>query len=298
MTTRRLVTSTAVAAVLALGLAGCVKMDVQLELQPDDTVDGSMVFAVSSALVEMSGEDPEELVAQMQEDMLSSDSGPANARTEKYDDGDFVGTTTYFDGEDLDLFATGASDEALQITREGGEFVVAGVMDMTEMGADGVGALVEGMDIRIAVTFPGAVSDHNGSLEGTTVTWEPVVGERLEMSARGSAVGGGAGSLPLPLLIGGAVLALLVIGGVLFVVLRKRSDAPAVAGVAPAGAAPAADFAPQSFAPPAEAPRAPEPQAEAPQAPAPNVEAPQATEPGTAPEGDPEGDGDPKPPTV
>ncbi len=271
MKTRRLATSAAVASVLALGLAGCIKMDMQLELQPDDTVDGSMVFAVSSALVEMSGQDPQDMVDEMQQDILDSDQ---DMRTEPYDDGEFVGTTTYFDGAALDTFGAG-DEESMQIVREGDEFVVTGVMDMTEAaGGEDLGmaaGMMEGMDIRIAVTFPGAVADHNGTLEGNTVSWEPTVGERLEMNARGSAVaGGGSSSLPLPLLIGGGVLALLVIGGVLFAVLRNRSSEPAPAAAVPSDS-PAPEFIPQPDAaqpappaPPAAPPAPPAPQADAP----------------------------------
>lgn len=250
MTTRRVLTSAAVASVLALGLAGCIKMDMQLELQPDDTVDGSMVFAVSSALVEMSGQDPQDMVDEMQQGII--DSGE-DMRTEPYDDGEFIGTTTYFDGEALDMFGS-ADDESLQIVREGDEFVVTGIMDMSDAGGGemGMAGMMEGMDIRIAVTFPGSVADHNGSLDGNTVSWAPQAGERLEMSARGSAVAGGGGSLPLPLLIGGGVLALLVIGGVLFAVLRNRSAAPATTTAPPAAEfQPTAAYAPGDGAAPA-----------------------------------------------
>lgn len=289
MTTRRVLTSAAVASVLALGLAGCIKMDMQLELQPDDTVDGSMVFAVSSALVEMSGQDPQDMVDEMQQGII--DSGE-EMRTEPYDDGEFIGTTTYFDGEALDMFGAGG-DESMQIVREGDEFVVSGVMDMSDTGGDelGMAGMMEGMDIRIAVTFPGSVADHNGTLDGNTVSWAPKAGERLEMSARGSAVAGGGGSLPLPLLIGGGVLALLVIGGVLFAVMRNRSGAPAAA--AAYGAAPATEFQPAAPTAPAPTPA----DGSVPPAPA-APEAPAAPPAPPAPETPPTAEGDQRPPTA
>ena len=44
-------------------------------------------------------------------------------------------------------------------------------------------------ELRIAITFPGEVLETNGQVEGTTVTWEPVFGERNVLSAVASASG-------------------------------------------------------------------------------------------------------------
>src|SRR5665648_1063731 len=44
MRTRRLLGAAALTTFIAVGLTGCVKMDMQLDLQSDNTVDGTMVF--------------------------------------------------------------------------------------------------------------------------------------------------------------------------------------------------------------------------------------------------------------
>src|SRR5665647_3205871 len=46
MRTRRLLGAAALTTFIAVGLTGCVKMDMQLDLQSDDTVDGTMIFAI------------------------------------------------------------------------------------------------------------------------------------------------------------------------------------------------------------------------------------------------------------
>lgn len=266
MRTRRLRGAAALSTILLLALTGCIKMDMDITLQPDDTVDGSLVFAVSAELAELSGEDPEELAEQMQQDITDS-SGSGTTRTEPYDDGEYIGSTTFFEGQSLDYFGEGSSDpDALQIVREGDEFVVSGVMDFSDTGTEDMGDLGGAMDIRIAITFPGAVSAHDGTLDGTTVVWEPVVGERTEINARGSAVagGGGLGGLAILPVALGALLLLAVIGVVVLLVLRNRRT------VAPGATAPLGYADPSAYyvpGPSVGSPAAPQPQQFAPQPP-------------------------------
>ena len=259
MQIRRLVGASALGILVAVGLSGCLKVDMQLDLQSDDTVDGSMVFAISSAVAELAGESPESIAESMQEDAFDLGEG-GTTRTEPYDDGDFIGTTTYFEGKALAEFD---DPESVSIVHDGDDFVVSGAFDLSEAteGGEMMPGLTEGLDIRIAITFPGAVSSHNGTLDGNTVSWQAVPGERLELEARGSAIEGGGGSLPLPLLIGIGLGLLILIGLILFLVLRSRKGAPAGAAAtaypvagdypAPPAYAPQGDSAPGTVPPPA-----------------------------------------------
>lgn len=287
MRTRRILGATALTTLVAVSLAGCVKMDMQLDLQSDDTVDGSMVFAVSSALAEMTGQDPATIAEQMSADTLDMDQGTITSQ-KPYDDGEYVGSEITFEGETLDSFA-GTTGEELSIVREGDEFVVSGTMDLSEEalgageGGDMMAGLMEGFDVQISITFPGKVSEHNGELDGNTVTWTPQYGEATEISARGSAIeGGGGSSLPLPLLIGVGAAVLVAAALIIFLVMRSRKNAaaaqPAMAGYAPTGYAPPAQgYAPAPMATP---PAAPAPPAAAPPvAPAPPAAAPPVAPP-------------------
>jgi len=78
--------------------------------------------------------------------------------------------------------------------------------------------LLEQFDMSISVTFPGAVIEHDGTLDGNTVTWTPAFGEITTLHAVGSAVDGGASP---GLWIGvGLVVVLVVI--VLMLAMRGR----------------------------------------------------------------------------
>ena len=254
MRTRRLTRAAALTTLVVVGLSGCMKVDMDMQLQSDDTVDGTMIFAVSRDLAEMAGEDPESLAEQMGADALPMDEGEGEFTQKPYDDGDFIGTEVTFSDVPLSSFAEEGTEESLRFVREGDEFVVTGNMDMTDSGGmEGLGAgMANSFDVQISVTFPGAVSEHNGELSGRTVTWKPVVGETNPINARGSAIDGGGDGLNIALIVGIGAAALLLIGLVLFFVLRgrKKPAAPAVAGYPTEGyagyTAPAPGYAPQA----------------------------------------------------
>ena len=256
---RRIVGASALGIVVAVGLSGCLKMDMQLELQSDDTVDGTLVFAISSAVADMIGESPENIAEGLQQDTFDFDEG--STRSEPYDDGEYVGTTTYFEGQPLSDFD---DPDSVRIIREGDDFVVSGTFDMTE-GAEGgemMPGLTDEVDMRISIAFPGKVTSHNGTLEGNTVSWQIPFSERIELQARGSAIEGGSGfPIPIPVLIGIGVALLLIVGLVLFFVLRSGGKGAPVTAPAPAypqpdgyPAQPAYAAPPAEQAPPPEKP--------------------------------------------
>ncbi|WP_251152672.1 hypothetical protein [Cellulosimicrobium sp. Marseille-Q4280] len=193
----------ALLATLALFLAGCMRIDMDLTLNEDDTADGTIVMAISDETAEALGQDPQALWDQMGSEMEGE--LPPGATQEPYAEDGYTGTRMTYTGQPISDMSTGATDE-LSITREGDEFVVSGSMDMSdeEMGMDGTDPesdemtrqMMEGFEVSISITFPGEVAETNGEVDGNTVTWTPVIGEVTELSARGSAVAGGAAADP------------------------------------------------------------------------------------------------------
>jgi LppM domain len=227
-------------------MTGCIKLNMNLGINSDDTVSGTVEFGVQKELLDLTGQNIE--------DLLGSDAPfPSNApgvTVEPFDDGEFAGQQFIFEDVPLEEFnsggvvgasgATGASGGAadtLQIARQGDTFVVTGVLDLSTglsgvtgpFGGTGGAEFFESADIKIAITFPGEVLQApGGEIDGNTVTYVPEFGERLEINATGSAVdngeaadvvGGSDSFLPLILIIAGVVLVLLI---VLFLVVRGR----------------------------------------------------------------------------
>jgi hypothetical protein len=214
---------------LALLLSGCIKAHQELVLHEDNTVSGTIVFALSRSLAELAGGDVDELLSQMDEgdspvpEGVEYDSAP-------YDDDEYVGREYTFSNAPLETFD--AASEEVSIVREGDTFVVSGTLDLSgeefdPSQAPGGQEILDSFDVRIAVTFPGPVESANGEISGKTVSWEPSLGERLEMSAVGSAIesGGGSPSALTWIAIAAAVAIAVVVG---VVVLGKRRAAEPV----------------------------------------------------------------------
>ncbi|WP_166844911.1 LppM family (lipo)protein [Isoptericola sp. BMS4] len=224
---------TALAATLAvvglLALAGCMKIDTDLTLSEDDTVSGSMVMAYSNQFAEQMGMDPQEFWEQAGGDLNSTLA--ENSTQQPYSDGEYTGAEVTFLDKPLEDF-TIRNDAGIQlaITRDGDDYVVDGVMDLS--GPDALGPMPEDdMDtlaLRIAVTFPGPVSESTGTVEGTTVTWTPAMDEVTEIHAVGSAKGG------FPWWLVGLVIGVLVIAVVVVLVVRSNR-ARAASSAAAAG---------------------------------------------------------------
>jgi phosphatidylinositol mannoside-binding LppM-like protein len=211
---------------IALLLAGCVKVDMDLEISPDNTVSGQAILAVDQSLVELSGQTADQLF----KDLDLSDL-PEGATVEPYEGDGFVGQQVNFDDVALSEFTggetLGASGEELSITRVGDEFHVEGRLDMsgTEFSGGQVPQQVlDTMEFRIAITFPGPVESSTGSVEGNTVTWEPRIGQNTEIRAVASAIpSGGSPWLLTALVAAGA----LILGAVLFLLVGRKRPAPA-----------------------------------------------------------------------
>lgn len=246
----RALRSLAIIAGLTLLLAGCLKLDMAITISPDDTVDGQMVFAVNKQLLELTGQDVD--------DVLGDTTVPSDvegATQEPYEDEDFVGTQVTFEDVALSDLSEGSDPDSLTIVRTGDTYEVDGVMDLSTEDADLQGnpfedQITEAFDtaeLRIAITFPGEVLETNGQVDGTTVTWEPVFGERNVLSAVASASGDGESDRDNGADAAGAsdedsggnallyvVVGLVIIGVLLgvFVTMRRRSS-----GAPPAAAA-------------------------------------------------------------
>jgi hypothetical protein len=296
---RRLRTIGRVAALAALAMAmsACLKLDIDLALSPDDTVSGSIIFAMDKGLLDLAGQSFDDLLAEsapIPEDV-------EGVTVEDYEDDDFVGQQFVFEAVPISEFAD-AGEGQLSIVHEGDVFRVSGVLDLSSglSGATGLtgfdpSQFLQGAELRVRVTFPGEVIEANGEIDGNSVTWTPVVGERTDIEATGSAVeGGGSSNLTLWLIIGGVVLLLVIVAVVLLARRKPRApaegaesaDAPAVGAAAttsavaatPTGESPTAPVAPT----PPDGVTPPPPPDEAP-APPPSPDAPPPPPAGDAP---------------
>ena len=243
---RRLVPPALAGVLLTLALTGCFKVDMDLAIL-GDTVSGTAIMAVDRQVVEMSGTDPQDLIGE-----ASSGFDVEGVTSEPYDEGRWVGARYRFDRVSLDDF-NGEGSGGLQILHDeaAGTYEVIGEMDLSgDLGLDEDAAgevpgldptaMLQSIEVQIALTFPGSVISHNGQLDGTTVTWQPPPGEVTELRA---VANDGSGSSTTTSVVVGAIAAAVLalgIGAAVWVVRRRRRTGAAVAPTTGFGDAPSA----------------------------------------------------------
>ncbi len=212
---RRVAVAVRLAAVLVLTLvlSGCIKMDVDLTLH-GDKADGSMIIGVNRQVLEMSGQSVDDFLA----DINANDGIPEGATVRPYEDDVFVGQEYVLD--DVDIAELTDEDMSISYDAEAGTYDVNGALDLSDIGSEVAG--LGNPDISVSMTFPGEVTDHNGTLEGNTVTWAPVLGETNEM--RATARDGRGSGLPVELLVAIGVVGVLVLTGFIVYRVVRRSD--------------------------------------------------------------------------
>jgi hypothetical protein len=223
-------------AALALALSGCVKLDMNLAVKQDNTVDGTVVLALDKKLQGMAGGNLGNLLSSG----TVTQPTQGHVSQQPYDDGSYVGTQMSFSGVPISQFQSGTNGNDLSITRVGDTFRVSGTLDMSSTtGTSGAAASPPPIDLsafgaapqlRVRLTFPGDVVSANGVVDGRTVTWTPKAGEKLDLRAVARATPGS--SLGTWLLVGGLVAGLALMGGLLVVMMRRR---PATATEVPPG---------------------------------------------------------------
>lgn len=275
---------------LAVLMSGCMKLQMDLTVNSNDTVSGSIIFAVNKdllAAVQQSFDDITQGQAPLPSDV-------ADVQTSDYEDDTFIGKKYTFSDVPLEKFNTPDDPESLNIVHENDTFKVTATLDLSQ-GFDPSQPLMQqfadSAQISVSMTFPGKVQSSNGQIDGNTVTWTPKMGETLEITAVASAVPSGGGGMLLWILLGIAAVVVIVIVVVLLSRKGKGAAAPASGFEGTSGemAMPPA-AAPTEAMPPATPTEAP-PAPPAPPVPPATPEPMAAPEPAAEPEA-PSGDGD------
>jgi hypothetical protein len=221
-------------------VTGCVKLDVDLEVTKDDKVSGTYVVAIDRALLRLTGQDADQLYEQLK-GQLDSSSVPegATVKSEKYDQGDFVGATITIDNLPIDELnqVSGGTDQTnssdFSLTHEGDEFVFNATIDTSQTSQSDVSIpdqVKSNAEIRVKMTFPGEIVETNGTKDDTSVTWQPKLGETAQLSARAKDSGGasGGGSSHTWLIVVAVIAGLAVVLAVLVALIARgqREKAP------------------------------------------------------------------------
>jgi len=208
-------------------LTSCIKMDVNLIINKDATVSGTMIFAVADSLSELGGDTSKD--SNLLEDTVNT---KAKGVTEsEYKSGGYTGTKYTFDRvpfEDFNKNNSGSPD-SLNFIKDGNKLTVKGFLDFSNtdsqstdssLGAWGdqiTKSISSSFDINIAVKFPVKVLKSTGKIsdDGMTVSWQPKYGDKLDLSTTVELPSG------FPIVYLAVILGLLGVAILIFIILRK-----------------------------------------------------------------------------
>jgi hypothetical protein len=174
-------------AAAALGLlvatSGCLRLDLGLQVRPDDTVGGEFTAAWSDEFV---ADAADQGLDQAQLDAFLDallDGVPGTERT-PYAESGYSGYTATFTDRPLSDFAEFGGDDwgYLRLEHTGREYDLESHWDLRAAGFLDPTAFADA-EILLSVDFPARVTEHNGTLDGRTVTWTMTPGEEYDLNA-------------------------------------------------------------------------------------------------------------------
>jgi hypothetical protein len=199
-------------------LSGCIKLDMDVKVSKDEKISGTVIVGLQASVLELLGQTKAEFLKEMK----TAKDTPKGAKAKPYDKGGFVGQEITFTnlpasefttvagaakgvtaaaGAGLDSSGTDAAAEApspddIKLEKVNGKWVMTGTLNLSDkaessdssagsFSASGMGDLLKSAKIRIKMTFPGKIIEHDkwGKVKGNTIEWNPKAGQKVVMKA-------------------------------------------------------------------------------------------------------------------
>ncbi len=175
-----------IAAAAIVLLSGCVNFQAHLTVMPDNTLHGDIVVASVVGDGPNAKAEADDRAKAIEQNLLPDLAGADGVTRNAYDEDGYVGSRFSLNGTPLSAINSEGAEGSLQLARDGDDFEFTGKLDFTP-DSDDVPEDADTSNIQISITFPGTVTEHNGTLNGTTVTWNTSYEGSLDMHAEASA---------------------------------------------------------------------------------------------------------------
>lgn len=227
---RRRITGALVAVTTILLLSGCIRFQADLTVTPENTLNGHIVVATVVGDGANAKDDANGRAVSIEQKLLPNLSGADGVTRRAYDEDGYAGSRFSLNETPLDALNSDNEDGSLTLKRKGDTFVFTGAINFTpdrEDTSPKEGEESDESDIQVAISFPGTVTEHNGTLSGNKVTWNTSYEGSLDMHAVASAESAAPKAWVWVLIGLGSVVLIVVI---VVVVLRpKRRNGSSVA---------------------------------------------------------------------
>lgn len=160
-------------ALLLIVLTACVRFQAELRVNPDDTVDGSVIVAV------IVGDDADAKAKaaasadRIEAELLPGLRGAPGVTREVYDQDGYLGSRFNFSGTPIEAFAGSSSEGSLSLVRTGDEFQFSGALDFSPGSEQEAPEDADTSGITVAVSFPAPCSNTTARPPGTRCAGRP-----------------------------------------------------------------------------------------------------------------------------
>jgi hypothetical protein len=184
---RSRVASALIAGAAILLLSGCVKFQADLTVTPENTLNGDIVVASIIGDGDGAKDDAKDRATSIEQELLPNLSGADGVTRTEYDEDGYAGSRFTLNNTPLEAINSDTENGSLSLTRDGSTFVFDGAINFTPDSDEEPAEGANESDIEVTITFPGTVTDHNGELSGTRVSWNTSYEGSLDMHAVASA---------------------------------------------------------------------------------------------------------------
>ncbi len=199
-----------IAAAAVLLLSGCVRFQAHLTVTPENLLNGDIVVASVVGDGDNAKSEANDRAKGIEAQLLPNLSGADGVTRTPYDSDGYVGSKFSLHNTPLSAVNSSGDKGSLELGRVGDTFVFDGKVDFTPGSDQKQAKDGDKSNIEVAISFPGTVSEHNGKLDGTRVSWNTTYEGSLNMHAVASAEPSGP-PVWLWIVIGIGILAIIAV---------------------------------------------------------------------------------------
>jgi hypothetical protein len=168
---------------MTLLLTGCVRLGIDLQVNKDKTISGTMIFALSDSLAALGGSS----TSLNQGGLIDAKTKGVTVRA--YAKDGYTGEEYDLKNVPISAFKPKGADDSFSITETAKQITVNGYMDLSDTGSTDstdsqlTSSMFATADIHVSIKFPYDVTSSTGeiSADKRTVTWRPKIGGKTQL---------------------------------------------------------------------------------------------------------------------